>query len=175
VDLAMLECQVPTVARQLIEHGGGGRTAAPARVYGTFRCAGDDRWLGVDADEAALSAVLPGTGDVPARLRDWLRDKTPDDAMHRLQAAGIGAARVSNAEDVASDPHVAARHLLTEHDSAEYGKLRLPDLPMLLDGVRSFNPRFAPRLGHHTCQVLTEILGLPAAEIAELRAEGVVS
>jgi crotonobetainyl-CoA:carnitine CoA-transferase CaiB-like acyl-CoA transferase len=174
VDLAMLECQVPTVARQLIEHGGG-RAPAPDRVYGTFRCAGDDRWLGVDADEAALSAVLPGTGDVRARLRDWLRDKTPDDAMHRLQAAGIGAARVSNAEDVASDPHVAARHCLTEHDSPEYGKLRLPDLPMLLDGVRSFDPRFAPRLGQHTCQVLTDVLGLSAAEIAELRAEGVVS
>lgn len=175
VDLSMLECQVPTVARQLIEHGSGRRPGESARVYATFRCAGDDRWLGVDADEAALSAVLPGTGDVRERLRTWLRDRTPDDAMASLQSAGIGAARVSNAEDVVSDPHLAARHCFVEHDSPEYGKLRLPDLPMLLDGVRSFNTRFAPRLGRHTCQVLTDVLGLSAAEIAELRAEGVVS
>jgi crotonobetainyl-CoA:carnitine CoA-transferase CaiB-like acyl-CoA transferase len=174
IDVAMLECQVPTVARQLVRYGSGARADNQAGVYGTFRCAGDDRWLGVDADETALAALLPGTGDVRARLRDWLRDKTPDDAMTRLQAAGIGAARVSNAEDVATDPHLAARHCLTTRDS-EWGELRLPDLPMLLDGVRSFNRRPAPRLGHHTCQVLTGVLGLSGTEIERLRAEGVVS
>jgi crotonobetainyl-CoA:carnitine CoA-transferase CaiB-like acyl-CoA transferase len=175
VDVAMLECQVPTVARQLIQHGTGARVGAPAGVYGTFRCVGEDRWLGVSGDEDVLAVLLPGDGDVLDRLRDWLRDKTPDEAMVRLQAAGIGAARVSNAEDVASDPHFAARHCFTERDSAEYGKLRLPDLPLLLDGVRAFNPDFAPELGQHTCEVLSEVLGLSDAEITQLRAEGVVS
>ncbi|HEX5407575.1 MAG TPA: CoA transferase [Pseudonocardiaceae bacterium] len=173
VDVSMLECQVPTVARQLVRRGGTGTT--PDGVHGTFRCAGDDRWLGVSGDEDRLAVLLPGDGDVLDRLREWLRDRTPDEAMVRLQAAGIGAARVSNAEDVASDPHLAARRCFTEHDSVGYGKLRLPDLPLLLDGVRAVNPGFAPDLGEHTGEVLSEVLGLSDAEIAELRAEGVVS
>lgn len=175
IDVAMLECQVPTVARQLVEYCSGTRPQPPTSVYGTFRCAGEDRWLGVSGDEDALAAVLPGDGDVCDRLREWLRDKTPDEAMTRLQAAGIGAARVSNAADLASDPHLVTRHCFTEHDSTKYGKLRLPDLPMLLDGVRSFNRSFAPELGRHTCEVLSDVLGCSEAEITELRAEGVVS
>ncbi|HEV7657830.1 MAG TPA: CoA transferase [Mycobacteriales bacterium] len=166
VDVSMLECQVPTVAVELVRHGLG--AAAPGRpgVRGVLRCAGEDRWLAVDAsgpDEiAALAAVLevaeadPDT--VRAALATWLRERDPDEAMTVLQARGVGAARVSNAADVAGDGHLADRHVLVEHDRGGYGPLRLPDLPIVLDGRRAFDPRPAPVLGEHTDAVLGGLL-----------------
>jgi crotonobetainyl-CoA:carnitine CoA-transferase CaiB-like acyl-CoA transferase len=174
VDVSMLECQATTVARELIRYGSG--DAAANRAAGTvFVAAGDDRWVGVqDSGDAYARLTDRAAAGTWSDLTEWLRAHTADDAMIALQQAGIPAARVSNAADVAQDPQLVARGAFDVRVSPEFGPLKLPALPIVLDGTRSFSDQPAPRLGQHTHEVLGGLLLLTADAIAELESAGVV-
>jgi crotonobetainyl-CoA:carnitine CoA-transferase CaiB-like acyl-CoA transferase len=109
-------------------------------------------------------------------LEGWAADKTRLEACRLLGEAGIPAGPSNRPEDLAADPHVAARGMLIEVPRPD------SDDPMLVVGnpvklskvaegpVGSF-----PRLGADTDAVLRETLGLSKAEIASLRERGVIT
>ncbi len=72
------------------------------------------------------------------------------------------------------DPHFSARQSIVRVPDREFGEVAMPAVvPRLSEtpgGVRS--P--APRLGEHTDEVLTEVLGLSPEEVRALREAGVV-
>ncbi|HLH49004.1 MAG TPA: hypothetical protein VKV96_06670, partial [Roseiarcus sp.] len=74
-----------------------------------------------------------------------------------------------------ADPQVQARGLRIELDSKAAAAGTVPNVraPILLDGEAMIPARAAPALGEDTGAALAE-LGLGEAEIAALRAKGVV-
>jgi crotonobetainyl-CoA:carnitine CoA-transferase CaiB-like acyl-CoA transferase len=52
--------------------------------------------------------------------------------------------------------------------------VRLPGNPIKFEGMGRTISNPAPRLGEHTDAMLRELLHLPAARLAELRAQGVI-
>lgn len=95
--------------------------------------------------------------------------------MHQLQGAGVAAAAVQDAEDLAeTDPQVAHRGTFFEMDHPVIGPARFEGSPVLFSGFAQDNWRSAPLLGEDNDYVFTEMLGVPADEVAELAAEGII-
>ena len=97
--------------------------------------------------------------------------------MERLQAAGVAAGRVADAADLcARDPQLAARGHFVDVATARgpHGSHRRPAVRAVRHaGARCADPGRSS--ASTPTQVLREVLGLEADEIAALRADGVVA
>lgn len=165
---------------------------------GCFPCLGEDQWITLairsDAEwrklchimhrpDLAADATLATTEGrrteedrIEVAIRHWTTTVRPDLAMVTLQEAGIAAGVARLPVDLAADPHLmqvghwqpAVRPFMGPHllPSVSYreGEALLP-YPIL---------RLAPTLGQHNADVLGEVLGLSADEIAQLEADGVI-
>lgn len=99
-----------------------------------------------------------------------------DDASgwhRRLTAAGVPAAPVADVADVATSPQTEALGLLQPLAHPRIEDLRLPAVPLSLDGERVSHRSPPPSVGEHTLEVLREA-GYPDEEIRELQQAGVV-
>ena len=155
---------------RIIERLGNDDPSGRAKVHGTFRCAGKDRWVAVaawnDRELAALEQVTGGD------LEAWAANLSPLAAAAALQDAGLEAIPVQDFADCYSDPQLAFRqHFVTlEHPILGDGRyerngFRLSDVPSEYD-------RPSPTLGQDNELVLCDILGLDRAEIERLTAAG---
>jgi crotonobetainyl-CoA:carnitine CoA-transferase CaiB-like acyl-CoA transferase len=107
-------------------------------------------------------------------LEDILRTRTVSEWLEKLRAAEVPAAPVNNLDGAFAEPPVAEREMIVEYDHPDVGRVRLPGNPIKFEGMGRTISHPAPRLGEHTDAVLRELLSLPAARIAELRAQGVI-
>ena len=82
-------------------------------------------------------------------------------------------APINNAREIAASTQLAAREFFVEVENPGRGRLRYPGAFARSNASAIAIRRPAPRLGEHTAEVLGE-LGLGAAELQRLRAEGVV-
>ncbi|WP_406836630.1 CaiB/BaiF CoA transferase family protein [Streptomyces sp. AHU1] len=95
-----------------------------------------------------------------------------DEAVARLEAAGIACARLRDVTEVAEHPQLAARNRWRDVGSP-VGPLRALLPPITLPGGEDARMGSVPRLGEHTGVVL-RALGMTEADVAELRRDGVV-
>ncbi|MEU8793373.1 CaiB/BaiF CoA-transferase family protein [Streptomyces sp. NPDC048643] len=124
----------------------------------------------------------PGYATNPARVAnrervDMLVTKAlgalgADEAVARLDAAGIACARLRDVREVAEHPQLAARNRWRDVDSPA-GPLRALLPPITLPGGEEARMGAVPRLGEHTGVVLRG-LGMTESDVAELRRDGVV-
>ena len=92
----------------------------------------------------------------------------------RLQAAGLPAGPVRSVSETMRSPEVEARNMVREVDHPTGGRLRLVGTPFNFSETPTVPPSAPPLLGQDTDAVLRELLGMDAAEIAALRAEGAI-
>ncbi|WP_369245487.1 CaiB/BaiF CoA transferase family protein [Streptomyces sp. R41] len=95
-----------------------------------------------------------------------------DEAVARLEGAGIACARLRDLREVAEHPQLAARDRWREVGSP-VGPLRALLPPITLPGGEEARMGAVPRLGEHTGTVLRS-LGMTDADVAELLRDGVV-
>lgn len=132
----------------------------------------EDKWLSdprfaTDAARGDHSEILS------ARMAEWTRERTTDEVIEILAKAKIPAGPVLTPQQVLDDAHVQAAHLFRPMD---YPGLPKP-APVVEPGARfsgfELEKRRPPTVGEHTDEVLSE-LGYTLAEIADLRAAGVI-
>jgi len=102
------------------------------------------------------------------------RERTTEDWLARLHAAGVPAAPILAVDRVLSDPQVRHRHMVVEVEHPTHGPLPTLGTPIKVDGAPALPVTAAPALGQHTDRVLTELLEYPTERLAALRREGVV-
>jgi crotonobetainyl-CoA:carnitine CoA-transferase CaiB-like acyl-CoA transferase len=130
---------------------------------GTYRCA-DGHWIAVSTSSGSIARrvmELLGVGDdhrfasfegraahraeLEGLMRAWCAARTAPDALAELTAADAAAGPVMDMADIASDPHVVAREVITDVGgtpmqtliarlSATPGALRWPGRPLDADG-----------------------------------------
>ena len=88
--------------------------------------------------------------------------------------AGIPVGAVNNIGQVVDHPQVAARESLITMDHPRSGKVLMANVPVRLSKTPGSVRTPAPALGEHTGEILQELLGLSATEVARLAAAGVV-
>lgn len=114
--------------------------------------------------------------ELRAIIGEWLDGfKTVEDALDALGAARIPCGPVLSPAEVAAHPHLAARRAFPSVAHPTRGAVRVTATPFHLDGSPVGPAAPAPyRVGEHTRQVLSEVLGYPAARIDELLAAGAI-
>ena len=77
-------------------------------------------------------------------------------------------------DDALSDPQIAARQMIETVDHPLLGSLKVLGIPTKLSETPGSVRRHPPLLGEHTKSVLTDDLGLDAAQVADLESLRVV-
>ena len=164
--------------------------------HGAYECTGEDRWVALacrnNTDWQALCRVLgrddwadaerfvtqEGRRDerdiIDAAITGWTSTRSSQEAMEVLQAAGVPAGAAHTCEDLLTDAQLAHRGAFWALDHAVMGRHTYNAPAWKLSATPAQGRRAAPALGQHTFEILTDILGMPADEIGELVAEGVL-
>jgi crotonobetainyl-CoA:carnitine CoA-transferase CaiB-like acyl-CoA transferase len=82
---------------------------------------------------------------------------------------------VNSIEQVVADPQIRHRGMVTELCAPDGRHARVMGNPIAMAGAPGAEPRFPPRLGEDTHEVLREVLGLSTAEVDDLLSGGVVA
>jgi formyl-CoA transferase len=94
--------------------------------------------------------------------------------IDRLLAAGVPAGPVNSVSEVFEDPQVLARQMLIELEHPTIGRLKQTGFPFKFSATPAEARLAPPLLGQHTDELLDELFGLSAEEVAALRAAGTV-
>jgi crotonobetainyl-CoA:carnitine CoA-transferase CaiB-like acyl-CoA transferase len=107
------------------------------------------------------------------RLADVFRRVTQDELAARLEAIGLPFAPIAKPWDLLDDPHLNASGGLLE-TRTESKTIRVPALPVELDGQRLGKRADPPRVGEHARELLAG-LGCSPQEIQALVDKGIVA
>jgi benzylsuccinate CoA-transferase BbsF subunit len=176
-----------------------------AAPHGAFRCADDpsstgseDRWVVIachteahwraacaalghpaSAGEARFATAQARKANEDAledMVGSWTAAWRAEDLASTLQAAGVPAGVVQNAQDLLDkDEHMRARGYYQYLDHAETGRSAYDGTPAHFSATPVYHAAPAPLFGEHTFDVCDRILGLSVDEIADLMAEGVLA
>jgi crotonobetainyl-CoA:carnitine CoA-transferase CaiB-like acyl-CoA transferase len=131
-------------------------------------------WL-VARDWKGHNLNLLGQDEVDALSRpfaDFFATRTMGELYRAACERGLMLAPINTARDIAASAQLAARAFFVDVETAA-GTLRYPGAFARSNQTPIGIRRAAPRLGEHSAEVLAEV-GFGAADVARLRAEGVV-
>ena len=90
-------------------------------------------------------------------ITETFKQYTKLELMQKLEETGLPFAPISKPEDLFEDPHLNASDGLVAIDLPEGGQVKLPTLPIEMDGNR-FGVRYQPsQPGEHTREILREL------------------
>lgn len=111
---------------------------------------------------------------IDERLAGWCERRSSDDVVATLWDAGVPVAKVMQPHRQTELDQLAFRGFFEEVDHPVNGPADLSTVPMRFASQRGpLHTSPAPTLGQHNHELLAE-LGLTAAEIADLEADGVI-
>ena len=200
IDLSQLEALLCFAGEALLATSVRG--TAPMRIgnrsedvapHGVHRCAGDDGWVAITVrcddewralvellDDPRLETLAPaGVGDrmrasptIDAAIAAWTASRTPLEAAHALQGAGVPACPAFTNRDLVEDEHLTARGFMATWDQQDVGTQTFPGFPIHF-ARRTVSLTGTPGLGADNERILAS-LGFSADEAAELEAAGIV-
>ncbi|MBM3218478.1 MAG: formyl-CoA transferase [Candidatus Rokubacteria bacterium] len=111
--------------------------------------------------------------EIDALIEAWTEKHTKHEAMEILAGAGVACGAVLDSAELLANEHLRQRGMVVDLEHPDRGRF-----PMLGNPIRlSDSPtdvRRAPLLGEHTAEVLGRLLGLSAAELAQLKSDGAI-
>ncbi|SEJ64923.1 CaiB/BaiF CoA-transferase family protein [Pseudomonas sp. NFR16] len=127
-----------------------------------------------DAPEFAQNDGRAAQSDMlDAAISGWSSSLPIEDVLRALEQAEVPAGRIYNVADIVADPHYQAREMILDAELPGGAQVKMPGIvPKLSETPGSVNWQ-GPALGQHTDSVLGA-LGLTAADIAQLKTDGVV-
>ncbi|QKT08198.1 CoA transferase [Gordonia sp. X0973] len=204
VDTALLEACLAVQESTIPDYDVGGvirgpsgtrlEGLAPSNIYQ----AADGTWLVIAANQDTVFRRLcgamgqPGLADDPdyadhnargahqdeldAIIGSWAAKHSPDEITEALTAAGVVCGPINTVAQVVTDPQLLARDMIVDHYDERIGRTVkgpgiVPKLSESPGEIRSAGPA---RSGQHNDEVLRDLLGYSADEVAALREEGIV-
>jgi len=201
VDVAMLDCQVAILENAIARYSVTGEvprpqgnrhpSIVPFEPFETHDgqlmvAAGNDTlWrrlcevlerpeLAEDPRFSTNPLRVTNYADLRPLLAEVFRGQTTAAWQTRLDAAGIPISPINTVADVMEHPQVLAREMLVQLNHPVAGKMTVPGIPVKLSDTPGALRTAAPTLGQHTEEVLLELLGYTAEQVAQLRTEGAI-
>jgi CoA:oxalate CoA-transferase len=177
-------------ARTGNRHGGLG--ISPYNVYGTvdgyvvLNAPGDHHFRSIldvmgradlkdDPRFLTRTSRVENFAAVDALIEGWTRQHGRNEVARRMLAAKVPCAPVRELSEVMEDRNMHARGSLQRIDHPELGRVVLPHSPLMFEGIerRAIEPSLP--LGAGNDRIFGDWLGHSSAELAALRADGVIS
>jgi crotonobetainyl-CoA:carnitine CoA-transferase CaiB-like acyl-CoA transferase len=201
LDLALLDSTVAMLANQGANYLATG--VAPKRLgnahpnivpYQTFKtadgdvivaCGNDGQFrkfcevancaqLADDPNFATNGKRVENRVELTTLLAQIVAKRTTRHWVEALEAAGVPNGPINTLDQVFQEPQAIARGLKIELPHPTAGKVSLVRSPMRFSGTPVEHKLAPPTLGQHTDAILRGVLELGDAEIARLRADGVI-
>jgi formyl-CoA transferase len=131
---------------------------------------GEPGWK-TDPDFATPKARLPRLNQIFGRIEDWTSTKTKFEAMDILNEFDIPCGPILSMKELAEDQSLRATGTVVEVDHPKRGKYLSVGNPIKLSDSPADVKR-SPLLGEHTEEVLRDVLGYSADEIAAIKTSG---
>jgi len=146
--------------------------------------ANDSLWVKFCTATAKLDWIdHPSYAKAPDRVRnrdelmpliaDVLQQKTRAEWIEIMDKAGVPCGAIARVSEICESETLKARGMIWEMDHETAGKVRTIANPIEFTGTKLADPAAPPRLGEHSDVVLAAA-GYSAAEVAKLKADGVV-
>ena len=134
-----------------------------------------ERTHGVDLSDEGVRWKM--RHEITGILGPWFAARRLAEFEDAFNAAGLTwSVFRSFAEAVEQDPDLTTENpLFSELDQPGVGRYPVPGSPLSFSSLGRQQPKAAPRLGEHTEEVLADVAGLPANEIASLFDDGIAS
>ena len=163
--------------------------------HGVYPSAQADRWITLavrnDAEWQRLLKVLgvrceaPHLASLQGRVKhasvvddlvtQWLSGQDADAICAKLQDAGVSAHVSWNMQDIADDPHLRARGVVTSVSAKDLPERLVVGAPARFSSTDDVGiHRLTPELGQDEDYVFGELLGLSSAQRAELESREVI-
>ena len=201
LDLALLDSQIALLAYQNTNYFATGKP--PTRIgnlhpnivpYQPFRtadgdviiaCGNDNLYrkfcvaagFGELADDprfATNGKRVENRAELTRLLAEVFRQRSTREWVGLLEAAGVPNGPINDVAQVFEEPQVKARGVRIELEHAAGAPLPMVASPMRFSETPLEYRQAPPLLGQHTDQVLRELLGKSEAQLAKLRADGVI-
>ena len=131
---------------------------------------GEPTWK-TDPEYATPKARLPKLNAIFARIEQWTMTKTKFEAMDILNKYDIPCGPILSMKELAEDQSLRATGTVVEVDHPKRGKYLSVGNPIKLSASPTEVTR-SPLLGEHTDEILTQVLGYSADDVARIRASG---
>lgn len=202
IDCALLDTQVALMTNQASNYMNGGMipgrlgNAHPNTVpYQDFACADGDVLVALGNDRQFRDfCILIGRADLPddprfvsnaarspnraaligemqAAISSW----NVDALIAAMEAAKLPGGKVNTIPEILADPHIAARGLVHHIARDDGTEVHFTGYPAKFSATPAQYRHAPPRSGENTAQVLAARLGLDDAEIARLKAAGIIA
>jgi crotonobetainyl-CoA:carnitine CoA-transferase CaiB-like acyl-CoA transferase len=119
-----------------------------------------DRVTNREALDAAIEAIF--------------RTRSAAEWLEKLTGAGIPCGKINSVAEALASPHAKAREMVRAVEHPTAGEVKMLGIPFRFSATPASVRRAPPTLGQHTDEVLRDVLKLPDARIAELRAAKVI-
>ncbi len=120
------------------------------------------------------AARVKHRAETDALIAQWTQTLGKMEVFTIAKRYRIPLAPVRDVGEVMHDPHMHARGFLADIVHDEIGPLTVPTTPLRVHGADPVETTPSPKLGQHNNEIYGDWLGLSAAEVAELRREGVI-
>ena len=93
---------------------------------------------------------VPRSDEIDAAIEHWTRQRSRDDVLAVLDAAGVPVGHIYSVADIAADPQYRARDMIVEVTTSDGRSLKVPGIVPKLSATPGCIAHPAPRLGEHT-------------------------
>lgn len=200
IDLAQAEATAFMIGANLMDAVANSRNPEPignaslsSAPHGCYRCAGEDRWCVIAADDdkqwSALAHILGDDVEQDARFKStadrfknydtlnmiiaqWTKDKDAFAIRDQLQQAGVPAGVVQTGRDLTDDSHLKERGFIVTVDNPRLGRVVLPNFPLQFARAKLSRSWEFPELGRDTDAVLRDLVGYSATTLDAYKQDG---
>jgi formyl-CoA transferase len=130
--------------------------------------------LAVDARLASNPGRVQHEAEIDAAIGAFTALHDYDSVIALLQEADVPAGPIYSIADIAKDPQYVARQMFESISLPDGKPLKIPAIVPKLSETPAKTEWPGPALGAHNDEVYGGLLGLPASEIAELKASGLI-
>ncbi|HRF08698.1 MAG TPA: formyl-CoA transferase [Xanthobacteraceae bacterium] len=134
---------------------------------------GEPTWK-TDPEYSTPKARLPKLNAIFSRIEQWTMSKTKFEAMDILNKYDIPCGPILSMKELAEDQSLRNTGTIVEVDHPKRGKYLSVGNPIKLSDSISKVKR-SPLLGEHTDEILKDVLGYSAKEIADIKVSGAIT